>query len=142
MAEPARPSEKTRSYTAEALRLLRRLQELRNLPAFPDGYSEEIKKIQERLGLLRHRGAGPAAWDVVQLARHQDRPQTLDYIAHILPDFMELSGDRLRGDDSAIVGGLGTLWDQANSPGRAPEGPHPRRTAGAELRHGPAGRLP
>jgi acetyl-CoA carboxylase carboxyl transferase alpha subunit len=46
---------------------------------------------------------------VVQLARHQDRPQTLDYIAHMLPDFMELSGDRLRGDDAAIVGGLGTL---------------------------------
>jgi acetyl-CoA carboxylase carboxyl transferase alpha subunit len=109
VAEPARPSEKTRSYTAEALRLLQRLQELRDLPAFPDGYSDEIKRIQERLHLLRHRGTGPAAWEVVQLARHQDRPQTLDYIAHMLPDFVELSGDRMRGDDAAIVGGLGTL---------------------------------
>ena len=108
MAEPAEPSEK-RAYTVEALRLLQRLQELRNLPAFPDGYSEEIKRIQERLHSLRRRGARPAAWEVVQLARHQDRPQTLDYIAQMLPDFIELSGDRLRGDDTAIVGGLGTL---------------------------------
>jgi acetyl-CoA carboxylase carboxyl transferase alpha subunit len=50
-----------------------------------------------------------AAWQRVQLARHQDRPQTLDYIAQTLPDFLELSGDRLRGDDKAIVGGLATL---------------------------------
>ena len=82
---------------------------MRNLPALPDGYSEEIKRIQERLESLRRRGAGPTAWDVVQIARHQDRPQTLDYIAQMLPDFLELSGDRLRGDDTAIVGGLGTL---------------------------------
>jgi acetyl-CoA carboxylase carboxyl transferase alpha subunit len=50
-----------------------------------------------------------AAWQTVQIARHQDRPQTLDYIAQALPDFLELSGDRLRADDKAIVGGLATL---------------------------------
>jgi acetyl-CoA carboxylase carboxyl transferase alpha subunit len=50
-----------------------------------------------------------SAWETVQLARHQDRPQTLDYIALTLPDFLELSGDRLRGDDKAIVGGLATV---------------------------------
>ena len=109
VAEPARAPERIWSHTSEALKLLRRLQELRTLPAFPDGYSEEVKRIQERLHLLRRRGASPKAWDVVQLARHQDRPQTLDYIAQWLPDFVELKGDRLRGDDSAIVGGLGTL---------------------------------
>jgi acetyl-CoA carboxylase carboxyl transferase alpha subunit len=112
LAEPAESSERPWSHTSEALKLVRRLQELRTLPAFPDGYSDEIKKIQERLHLLRHRGSGPAAWDVVQLARHQDRPQTLDYISYMLPDFLELSGDRLRGDDSAIVGGLGTLGNR------------------------------
>ena len=110
LAEPAKSSERVWSHSSEALKLLRRLQELRSLPAFSDGhYSEEIKKVQERLHSLRRRGNSPAAWDVVQLARHQDRPQTLDYIAHMLPDFVELHGDRLRGDDSAIVGGLGTL---------------------------------
>jgi len=53
---------------------------------------------------------GPeAAWQAVQLARHQDRPQTLDYIAQELPDFLELRGDRLHGDDRAVIGGLATL---------------------------------
>jgi acetyl-CoA carboxylase carboxyl transferase alpha subunit len=49
------------------------------------------------------------AWEVVQLARHQERPQTLDFIAHTLPDFLELSGDRLHGEDKAIVAGMATL---------------------------------
>jgi len=50
-----------------------------------------------------------SAWEAVQLARHQDRPQTLDYIAQALPDFLELGGDRLHGDDKAVVGGFATL---------------------------------
>lgn len=50
-----------------------------------------------------------AAWQVVQLARHQNRPQTLDYVAEALPDFLELAGDRLHADDKAVVGGLATL---------------------------------
>jgi acetyl-CoA carboxylase carboxyl transferase alpha subunit len=101
--------DKPRSYTSEALKLLKRMQELRSLPTLPDSYTEEIKRIQERLQSLRHRGEVPSPWDVVQIARHQDRPQTLDYIAQMLPDFIELKGDRMRGDDSAIVGGMGTL---------------------------------
>ncbi len=48
----------------------------------------------------------------MQIARHQERPQTLDYIAQSLPDFLELQGDRLHGDDKAIVGGLGTLGER------------------------------
>lgn len=50
-----------------------------------------------------------AAWETVQIARHPERPQTLDYIAETLPDFMELGGDRLHGNDRAIVAGLATL---------------------------------
>ncbi len=102
----------TRSYTGEALKLIKRLRELRDLPSFPDGYAEEIKRIQDRIQSLRKGGGVPSPWDVVQIARHQDRPQTLDYIAHMLPDFIELKGDRLRSDDSAIVGGMGTLGDR------------------------------
>jgi acetyl-CoA carboxylase carboxyl transferase subunit alpha len=102
-----------RSYQAEALRLLQRLQELRNLPALPGvSYSEEIKKIQARLDSLRNRDASASAWNTVQLARHGERPQTMEYITHALPDFLELQGDRLRSDDKAIVGGLGTLGDR------------------------------
>jgi acetyl-CoA carboxylase carboxyl transferase subunit alpha len=50
-----------------------------------------------------------AAWERVQLARHPKRPHTLDYIAKIFTDFMELRGDRAFGDDAAIVAGMAFL---------------------------------
>jgi len=110
VAEPAKPSGLSRSYQTEALRLLQRLQELRNLPALPGvNYSEEIRRIQDRLEGLKTRDTSESAWRTVQLARHQERPQTLDYVAQTMPDFLELSGDRLHGNDKAIVGGLATL---------------------------------
>ncbi|AFA41220.1 acetyl-CoA carboxylase, carboxytransferase, alpha subunit [Wigglesworthia glossinidia endosymbiont of Glossina morsitans morsitans (Yale colony)] len=49
------------------------------------------------------------AWQITQLARHPMRPYTLDYIKNIFTDFDEFSGDRLYGDDKAIVGGIGRL---------------------------------
>jgi acetyl-CoA carboxylase carboxyl transferase subunit alpha len=49
-------------------------------------------------------------WRVVELARHPDRPYSLDYIARLAPDFVELHGDRLVGDDAALVAGPGT-WN-------------------------------
>ncbi|HEY2386679.1 MAG TPA: acetyl-CoA carboxylase carboxyltransferase subunit alpha [Candidatus Binatia bacterium] len=48
------------------------------------------------------------AWQRVQLARHIDRPQTIDYVSRLCGDFFELRGDRSFGDDAAIVGGLAT----------------------------------
>jgi len=45
-------------------------------------------------------------WQRVQIARHPDRPQTLDYIQNIFEDFIELHGDRKFGDDHAIIGGM------------------------------------
>ncbi|MBC7293020.1 MAG: acetyl-CoA carboxylase carboxyl transferase subunit alpha, partial [Thermoleophilia bacterium] len=113
MAGPDKPNGLSRSHQAEILRLLQRLQELRNLPSLPGvSYSEEIRKVQERLEALRLRESSPKAWDIVQLARHQERPQTLDYIALSFPDFLELKGDRLHGDDRAVVGGLATLGER------------------------------
>jgi acetyl-CoA carboxylase carboxyl transferase subunit beta len=50
-------------------------------------------------------------WDVVQLARHQDRPHTLDYFDTVFDDFQELHGDRLFEDDAAIVAGPAKLGD-------------------------------
>jgi acetyl-CoA carboxylase carboxyl transferase subunit alpha len=47
-------------------------------------------------------------WQVVELARHADRPYSLDYIRRIAPDFIELHGDRLSTDDPALVAGVGT----------------------------------
>ncbi|MGC9319958.1 MAG: acetyl-CoA carboxylase carboxyltransferase subunit alpha, partial [Armatimonadota bacterium] len=49
------------------------------------------------------------AWRKVELARHPDRPYTLDYIGEIITGFVELHGDRRFGDDGAIVGGIGWL---------------------------------
>ncbi|HUY99959.1 MAG TPA: acetyl-CoA carboxylase carboxyltransferase subunit alpha/beta [Thermomicrobiaceae bacterium] len=49
------------------------------------------------------------AWDVVQVARHPERPTTIDYLRRVSPQFLELHGDRLFGDDLAIVGGLGEI---------------------------------
>ena len=50
-------------------------------------------------------------WDVVQLARHIDRPRMLDIVALALDEFHELRGDRLFGEDRAIIGGLGRLGE-------------------------------
>ena len=52
-------------------------------------------------------------WQRVQLSRHPDRPYTLDYIYGMTDDFIELHGDRAFRDDTAMVGGLGTIGDQA-----------------------------
>ncbi|RZL06455.1 MAG: acetyl-CoA carboxylase carboxyl transferase subunit alpha, partial [Pedobacter sp.] len=48
-------------------------------------------------------------WQKVQMSRHPDRPQTLDYISMICDDFIELHGDRTVKDDKAIIGGLATI---------------------------------
>jgi acetyl-CoA carboxylase carboxyl transferase subunit alpha len=59
---------------------------------------------------LKHQDAAlPTAWERVQLARHPQRPYTLDYLQTAFSDFLELHGDRLFADDAAIVGGLATL---------------------------------
>jgi acetyl-CoA carboxylase carboxyl transferase subunit alpha len=51
-------------------------------------------------------------WQRVQIARHPDRPHTLDYIQRLCSDFVEMHGDRLYGDDEAIVGGLASFEGQ------------------------------
>jgi acetyl-CoA carboxylase carboxyl transferase subunit alpha len=59
---------------------------------------------------LKTQDAPPlSAWERVQLARHPQRPYTLDYVPLMFSEFVELHGDRLFGDDAAIVGGLATL---------------------------------
>ena len=66
----------------------------------------DIKALQKRTfqNLTR--------WQRVQLARHPDRPYTLDYIQQITEDFIELHGDRFAGDDQAMIGGFGTINGQ------------------------------
>jgi len=69
--------------------------------------SQEIQTLEDRLKLLEDDIYGNLQpWDKVLIARHQERPTTLDYIGEIFDDFIEFHGDRLYGDDSAIVAGL------------------------------------
>jgi acetyl-CoA carboxylase carboxyl transferase subunit alpha len=53
-----------------------------------------------------------SAWDRVKLARHPERPHTLDYVAELTTDFVELHGDRAFGDDQALVGGLARFGER------------------------------
>jgi acetyl-CoA carboxylase carboxyl transferase subunit alpha len=72
--------------------------------------AEEIKTLKEKSSKLTAKiYANLSAWDTVKVARHPLRPYTSDYISRIFTDFEELHGDRLYGDDSAIIGGVARL---------------------------------
>ena len=75
---------------------------------------DEITRLEDRLRRLRQRTyASLTAWQRTQLARHPKRPHTRDWCRLLLEDFVELHGDRLYGDDAAIVGGLGRFEGQS-----------------------------
>jgi acetyl-CoA carboxylase carboxyl transferase subunit alpha len=71
--------------------------------------SGELERLQNQLDHLRSEPTAEEIWHSVELARHQERPYTLDYVERILDDFFELHGDRGRADDPALVTGLGKL---------------------------------
>ena len=68
--------------------------------------SEELAKINAK---LESSTALSKTWERVELARHSDRPRTLDYINLIFDNFTELHGDRFFGDDPAMIGGIGFI---------------------------------
>ena len=69
--------------------------------------SEEIRRLQKKnQTLTKDIYAKLNAWQVSQVARHPQRPYTLDYLQGIFTDFSELHGDRSYADDAAIVGGI------------------------------------
>jgi acetyl-CoA carboxylase carboxyl transferase subunit alpha len=73
----------------------------------PQAARDEIGRLDERLKRLQHKVyGGLTPWQRAQLARHPKRPHTLDLFRLLLDDFVELHGDRVFGDDKAIVGGL------------------------------------
>ncbi len=72
-----------------------------------DNIDQEIKKLQDKSKALTNSiFASLTPWQITQLARHPQRPYTLDYISMIFTDWQELHGDRMYGDDLAIDGGL------------------------------------
>ncbi len=73
-------------------------------------FSEEIEGLRRRRdAVIRETFAKLTPWQRVELARHPRRPQTLDYVERVFDDFVELAGDRMFGNDRAIVTGLASL---------------------------------
>ena len=72
--------------------------------------SNEINKLEIKVNTLREEiFENLTPWQIVQLARHPERPYALDYIYLMTENFIELHGDRHFGDDKAIVGGFSNL---------------------------------
>ena len=92
------------------LNLRQRLSGLSRLPllrgAKVDG---EAERLQSNIERLTEDASDEAIWESVELARHPDRPYTLDYVERLLEDWVELHGDRGRADDGALVTGIGRL---------------------------------
>ncbi len=94
------------------LELEQKIEEMRKYADNLD-IADEISKLEQKVDLLRDSiFSSLTRWQRVQLARHPDRPYTLDYIHLMTEDFIELHGDRRFGDDKAIVGGLARLDGQ------------------------------
>jgi len=89
--------------------LEQKIEEIKNLSDNVD-VSDEVKTLEMKVSQLRENiFSNLTRWQRVQLARHPERPYTLDYIQHMTTDFVELHGDRAYGDDKAIVGGFAKL---------------------------------
>jgi acetyl-CoA carboxylase carboxyl transferase subunit alpha len=69
----------------------------------------ELERLQRQLDQIAAEPSDEEIWRSVELARHEKRPYTLDYVSRLFDDFFELRGDRGRADDQALVAGLGKL---------------------------------
>ncbi len=88
-----------------------KIEELRRFGAEKQiDFSDEIAKLEEKYIKLEEEMYGSmSASQKLQIARHPQRPKTLDYIQSVFSDFIELHGDRVYGEDMAIVGGIAKL---------------------------------
>ena len=78
----------------------------------PLASAEEIRRIRRELANMKRKVySNLTPWQTIEVARHVDRPQTLDYIDLILDEFVELHGDRAIGDDRAMRTGFARLGD-------------------------------
>jgi acetyl-CoA carboxylase carboxyl transferase subunit alpha len=89
------------------LRLRERLAKLKNLQ-LPGGskLQGELERLQRQLERVQAEPTDEDIWHSIELARHEERPYTLDYVQRLFEDFVEVHGDRARADDAAIVAGL------------------------------------
>ena len=121
-----------------------KIEELRQLNAM-DGMdlSKEISRLEEKLAVLRQDlYSNLTDWERVRIARHPKRPYALDYIASVFSDFYELRGDRIVGDDRALLAGTCPARRPSRRSARPAEGPHDRGEQGAVLRDDAAAGVP
>ena len=99
----------------QLLRLRERLSRLRSMSLLGGAsLSSDLKRLQKQIEQLEAAPTltGEQIWHSVELARHERRPYTLDYVERLLGDWFELHGDRALGDDGAMIAGLGRLDDR------------------------------
>jgi acetyl-CoA carboxylase carboxyl transferase subunit alpha len=90
------------------LRLREQLSRLKSLPLLRGAkLSGELERLQKQLDRIVAEPSDQEIWRSVELARHMDRPYTLDYVERLFDDWFELHGDHHHGDDAALVAGLG-----------------------------------
>ncbi|WP_335872237.1 acetyl-CoA carboxylase carboxyl transferase subunit alpha [Bacillus sp. 2205SS5-2] len=101
-------------FEKPVLELKKKIKELKEFTNQSDvDFTLEIEKLEERLQKLESEVySNMKPWERVQVARHPNRPTTLDYIKFLFSDFFEVHGDRLFGDDAAIVGGIAKFEEQ------------------------------
>ncbi len=85
-----------------------KIQELKKLDTSDLGIIEDVKRLEAKQEkLLQKIYSNLTPWQKVQVARHQERPKSVDYISALIDDFVPLAGDRLFRDDLAITAGIG-----------------------------------
>ena len=90
------------------MRLREQLSRLRSLPLLRGAkLSGELERLQKQLDRIVAEPSDEEIWRSVELARHPERPYSLDYVNRLLDDWFELHGDRQHGDDAALVAGIG-----------------------------------
>ncbi|MBE1554404.1 acetyl-CoA carboxylase carboxyltransferase subunit alpha [Sporosarcina limicola] len=102
---------KTLTFEEPIVKLREKIKELEDFTETNSiDLSDEVETLKNRLKNLEKEIYGNMeAWDRVQVARHPERPTSLDYIDALFEDFMQLHGDRTYADDAAIVGGIASF---------------------------------
>jgi acetyl-CoA carboxylase carboxyl transferase subunit alpha len=96
------------AFERPVVELVTRVRELRDLASNDPRFAPELKRLEDKAAkLAREVFANLSPMQKVQLSRHPNRPYTLDYVARLLGEWVELKGDRRFGDDPSIVTGIG-----------------------------------
>ena len=98
-----------KSFEEPLIELRRRIEELEGYPE-GSGHEAELERLRHALRRTTNEVFGKLSpWQVTLVARHFDRPYALDYIEHLMEDWVEVHGDRGFADDPAIVAGFATF---------------------------------